>query len=55
MKTILELQHADLKKSMLMRELDELEIRKKTIDPNSDEAYQLALVAFKKINQMLDL
>jgi hypothetical protein len=55
MKKILELQNADLKKSRLMKELDELEIHRKTIDSNSDEAYQLSLLAFKKINEILSL
>jgi len=55
MKTILELRDADLKKSSLMKELDELEIRKSIIDPNSDEAYQLSILAFKKINEILSL
>jgi hypothetical protein len=55
MKTIKEQSDNNSKKLLLMQELDELENIRKNIDPNSDEAYRLSLMALKKINEMIDL
>jgi hypothetical protein len=54
METVQELRNNE-SKSLLMKELDELENHRKDIEPNSAEAYQLSLLAFKKINKMLSL
>ena len=55
MKTLSELRDSDILKKEIIKELDELEKRVKDIEPESDEAYELSLLAFKKINQMLSL
>lgn len=54
MKIIQELNNTDLKNT-LMKELDELEERILTVDASSEEAYQISLLALKKINEMLSL
>ena len=51
--TITELPDTD-HQAQIMAALDELEESRKIVDPNSDEALELALKAFRLINKLLD-